>query len=94
MTKSPRISLYHIVLSNQHQDHYLTSVIPVFQPSLSVVVLENTITRTEPEQYVVIVHYFKYTSDVARGSVNIQDDNMSTGKCDGLSSVDSEFLGF
>ena len=54
--------------------------IPVFQPSLSVVVLENTITRTEPEQYVVIVHYFKYTSDVARGSVNIQDDNMSTGE--------------
>ncbi|KAL5262010.1 hypothetical protein ACHWQZ_G007649 [Mnemiopsis leidyi] len=48
-------------------------------PSLSVVVLENTITSAEPEQYVVIVHYFKYTSDLARGSVSIQDNNMSTG---------------
>ncbi|XP_063691882.1 laminin-like protein epi-1 isoform X2 [Bolinopsis microptera] len=48
-------------------------------PSLSVIILENTITRTEPEQYVVIVHYFKYTSDVARGFVNIQDENNSGG---------------
>ena len=55
-------------------------MIPAFQPSLSVVVLENTITSAEPEQYVVIVHYFKYTSDLARGSVSIQDNNMSTGK--------------
>jgi hypothetical protein len=44
------------------------------------VVLENTITQTEPELYVVIVHYFKYTSDVARGLVSIQDDNMSGGE--------------
>ena len=50
------------------------------QPSLSVVILENTITHTEPELYVVIVHYFKYTSDIARGSVSIQDENMSGGK--------------
>ena len=62
-------------------------MIPAFQPSLSVVVLENTITSAEPEQYVVIVHYFKYTSDLARGSVSIQDNNMSTGKSGSLENL-------
>lgn len=48
-------------------------------PSLSVVLLENTINLPTSELYVVVVHYFKYTPRVARGSVLVQDSNRSQG---------------
>ena len=53
--------------------------VTLFQPSLSVVLIENIIPSSEREDYVVIVHYYKYTDDTTKGRVNIQDANGSQG---------------